>query len=96
MSILEGISVDDLDDGLDSHSDYTSVFKGSSPELVSDASQEDEIAGLRQNIYDMLYDETSGLPASKYDDNTLMAKTDELFQFFDSRFSNAAVANRLS
>ena len=44
----------------------------------------------------MLYDETSGLPASKYDDNTLMAKMDELFQFFESRFSNAAVANRPS
>jgi type I restriction enzyme R subunit len=39
--------------------------------------------GLRQEIYDLLYDEKTGLPASKYDDNALEIKTDALFQFFE-------------
>lgn len=39
--------------------------------------------GLRQNIYDRLYDERTGLPASKYDENSLQVKTDTLFQFFE-------------
>ncbi len=39
--------------------------------------------GLRQNIYDRLYDERTGLPASKYDENALKVKTDTLFQFFE-------------
>jgi len=46
VSILEGMSVDDLDDGLDSLSGYTSVFKGASPVLISYASQEEEVEGL--------------------------------------------------
>ena len=39
--------------------------------------------GLRQNIYDRLYDERTGLPASKYDEMTLQLKADTLFQFFE-------------
>ena len=39
--------------------------------------------GLRQNIYDRLYDERTGLPASKYDETSLQVKTDTLFQFFE-------------
>lgn len=39
--------------------------------------------GLRQEIYDLLYDERTGLPATKYDDNDLDEKTDNLFQFFE-------------
>jgi type I restriction enzyme R subunit len=38
--------------------------------------------GLRQNIYDQLYDERTGLPAT-YDETTLEIKTDTLFQFFE-------------
>ena len=39
--------------------------------------------GLRQNIYDRLYDERTGLPAAKYDETALEVKTDTLFQFFE-------------
>jgi type I restriction enzyme R subunit len=39
--------------------------------------------GLRQNIYDRLYDERTGLPAAKYDETALEIKTDTLFQFFE-------------
>ena len=35
--------------------------------------------GLKQEIYDLLYDERTGLPASKYDDHALDAKTAALF-----------------
>lgn len=42
--------------------------------------------GLRQDIYDLLYDERTGLPSSKYDDEALDTKTDLLFQFFESRY----------
>ncbi|WP_114011727.1 type I restriction endonuclease subunit R [Cohaesibacter intestini] len=40
--------------------------------------------GLRQEIYDLLYDERTGLPASKYDDDELDARTDQLFAFFEN------------
>lgn len=40
--------------------------------------------GLRQEIYDVLYDERTGLPPSKYNDDALDAKTDALFQFFEN------------
>ncbi len=43
--------------------------------------------GLRQEIYDLLYDEGTGLPASKYDESALDMKTDALFQFFESTHS---------
>ncbi len=43
--------------------------------------------GLRQEIYDLLYDENTGLPATKYDDDALDIKTDVLFQFFETRYN---------
>ncbi|MBN8242368.1 type I restriction endonuclease subunit R [Nitratireductor aquimarinus] len=43
-------------------------------------------ARLRQDIYDLLYDEETGLPASKYDDTELENRTDQLFQFFEQRY----------
>lgn len=53
-------------------------------------------AGLRQEIYDLLYDERTGLPASKYDDDALEMKTDTLFQFFENRFANNSYQSHLS
>lgn len=47
--------------------------------------------GLRQEIYDLLYDDRTGLPASKYDDETLSEKTDALFQYFSHRFAHPPV-----
>lgn len=46
--------------------------------------------GLRQEIYDLLYDEKTGLPATKYDDDALDAKTDVLFQFFENRYATSS------
>jgi len=46
--------------------------------------------GLRQEIYDLLYDKRTGLPASKYDEDTLGTKTDELFQFFENRYTSTS------
>ena len=43
--------------------------------------------GLKQEIYDLLYDERTGLPASKYDEDALGSKTDALFQFFENRYA---------
>lgn len=46
VSILEGVAVDDLDDGLDSLSGYTSVFRGPAPELVGCNSENEEVSTL--------------------------------------------------
>lgn len=46
VSILEGIAVDDLDEGLDTLSGYTSVFRGPEPELTRCSSEDEEIASL--------------------------------------------------
>lgn len=43
--------------------------------------------GLRQQIYDMLYSDETGLPAERYTDDDLDTKTDVLFQFFENRYS---------
>lgn len=48
--------------------------------------------GLRQEIYDLLYDDRTGLPASKYDDDTLTEKTDALFQYFMHQFDTGPTA----
>lgn len=53
-------------------------------------------AGLRQEIYDLLYDERTGLPACKYDDDALEVKTDTLFQFFESRFASNTYQSHFS
>ncbi len=45
---------------------------------------------LRQQIYDLLYDDRTGLPASKYDEDDLDEKTDVLFQHFMHSFSLGA------
>lgn len=47
---------------------------------------------LRQEIYDLLYDDRTGLPASKYDDETLTEKTDAIFQHFMHRFESGMSA----
>lgn len=44
--------------------------------------------GVRQEIYDLLYDDRTGLPASKYDGETLAEKTDAIFQHFMHRFES--------
>ncbi|MDH0611949.1 MULTISPECIES: type I restriction endonuclease subunit R [unclassified Agrobacterium] len=41
---------------------------------------------LRQQIYDLLYDDRTGLPAAKYDEGDLDEKTDVLFQHFMHSF----------
>jgi len=46
VSILEGISVDDLDEGADSLNGYTSVFRGPPPELAGFSNEAKEIDAL--------------------------------------------------
>ena len=41
--------------------------------------------GLRQEIYDWLYNEQTGLPVSKYDEDALSEKTGVIFHFFERR-----------
>lgn len=48
--------------------------------------------GLRQEIYDLLYDDRTGLPASKYDNETLAEKTDAILQHFMHRFESGTAA----
>lgn len=42
--------------------------------------------GLKQQIYDILYDERTGLPESKYDDAALSEKANILFEYSMRRF----------
>ncbi|WP_404344908.1 type I restriction endonuclease subunit R [Vreelandella venusta] len=51
--------------------------------------------GLRQEIYDLLYDERTGLPASKYDDDDLDLRTDELFKFFENSYYHSHASAEL-
>lgn len=46
VSILEGVSVDDLDEGADSLNGYTSVFRGPAPQLVGYSSEAKEVDAL--------------------------------------------------
>ncbi|WP_417809903.1 type I restriction endonuclease subunit R [Thioclava sp.] len=56
-------------------------------EQVHDAFQKESTrAGIRQEIYDLLYDEHTGLPESKYDDVELEVRTNELFKFFEHKY----------
>jgi type I restriction enzyme R subunit len=48
--------------------------------------------GLRQEIYDLLYDDRTGLPASKYDDEELSQKTDAIFEYFLHRADQSFAA----
>ncbi|WP_294540830.1 UvrD-helicase domain-containing protein [uncultured Rhodoblastus sp.] len=53
VSILEGVQVDDLDEGLDSLSGYKSVFRGPAPTLVGYSSEDEEVAGLIDWLRDL-------------------------------------------
>ena len=56
-------------------------------EQVSDVFQKQATRdGLRQEIFDLLYDERTGLPTSKYDDEELDERTDQLFTFFENSY----------
>jgi len=46
VSVLEGVSVDDLDEGSDTLKGYVSLLHGSSPELVGCASEVEELKGI--------------------------------------------------
>lgn len=46
VSILEGVSVDDLDEGTDTLRGYVSLLQGAAPELVACASEAAELDGL--------------------------------------------------
>lgn len=46
--------------------------------------------GLRVEIYDLLYDERTGLPATKFDDEAIELKTDAIFKYFESQTALAA------
>lgn len=46
VSILEGVSVDDLDEGTDTLFGYVSLLQGVSPELVGCASETEEMEGI--------------------------------------------------
>ncbi len=46
VSILEGVTVDDLDDGTDTLDGYISLFHGPRPELSNFSSDKDELFGL--------------------------------------------------
>jgi len=48
--------------------------------------------GLHQEIYDLLYDERTGLPASKYDNAALAERTALVFNFFERRAQHAMAA----
>jgi hypothetical protein len=43
VSVLEGVPVDDLDEGADSLKGYTTAFRGPAPELASFSSEEKEV-----------------------------------------------------
>ena len=46
--------------------------------------------GLRSTIYDLLYDEQTGLPADKFDDDALAVKTEQIFCYFEAQMHVAA------
>lgn len=46
VSVLEGVSVDDLDEGTDSLRGYVSLMSGASPELVGCRAEAEELDGL--------------------------------------------------
>lgn len=50
--------------------------------------------GLRQEIYDLLYDDRTGLPSSRYNDQILTEKTDAIFQHFMHQAQYNSIVNR--
>jgi superfamily I DNA/RNA helicase len=46
VAILEGVAVDDLDDGIDSLKDYTSLYRGPKPGVIGYGSVHKELDGL--------------------------------------------------
>jgi hypothetical protein len=53
VSILEGVTVDDLDEGFDSLNGYKSVFHGPVPEITHYASEDEELEGLTVWLRDL-------------------------------------------
>lgn len=53
VSVLEGVAVDDLDEGLDSLKGYTSLFRGPEPALIAYENQQKEMDGLITWLLDL-------------------------------------------
>jgi len=54
VSILEGVAVDDLDEGTDTLQGYVSLFHGQEPECIPYSSEVDELGGLQEWIDQMV------------------------------------------
>ena len=55
--------------------------------LVQDLFQKEATRdALKSRIYDVLYDDKTGLPADKFDDDALDRKTNVIFNYFETRF----------
>lgn len=57
VSILEGVSVDDLDEGTDSLRGYVSLLKGASPKLIGCASEDEELNYLTEWVSSLPQDQ---------------------------------------
>ena len=60
VSVLEGVDVDDLDDGIDTLKGYVSLLHGSSPELAEYACESEELDGLEKWVHDLTDGQTDG------------------------------------
>ena len=95
VSVLEGVSVDDLDEGTDTLRGYVSLLHGGEPDLVACSSEEEEIDGLVEWIRnltagegqseDRIRAEDVGVLCARNDDRDLIEDGLRKAQFETSR-----------
>lgn len=78
VSILEGIHVDDLDDGADDERGYRSLFHGPAPEIANTKDQASEFDKLTKWVHDL---ETEGFPLK---DICIIARDKRTLRLFEN------------
>jgi len=81
MSLLTGEHIDDMDDGIDSSSDYKSLYHGPAPKIHSFSSYEEEVAFIDSYINNLKIEDANGRIC-------IVARTQKIVDSYNAYFTN--------
>ena len=88
-SVLEGVSVDDLDGSIDTHVDYRSLTHGRPPKLEGFGTAQDERAGVIEMVSELI---ASGVEDK---DVCVAARTNRIIEEFETAMAGAGLQTEL-
>lgn len=81
VSLLKGEQIDDMDDGIDSSSDYKSLYHGPKPQIKSFSNYEEEIAYIDNYVKDLKAEDANSRIC-------IVARTQKIVDSYNAYFTN--------